>query len=188
EGELIYSTNVGGYRMVHGVQGAYFWKSFGKHGALHNPHAYGWLEHVPHRRFNGGHVTVGGIVYQSNLLPEQFRGQYISGDLLGHTVQWHTLEPSGSSFISSYGGELLVPNDTWFAPSDLTVGPDGALYVADWHDRRTAHPDPDADWDRSNGRIFRITAKGAPGPRDPGLAGRSTGELLEALFRSSEWR
>ncbi|MEO5803561.1 MAG: hypothetical protein ABIR24_08515, partial [Verrucomicrobiota bacterium] len=44
----------------------------------------------------------------------------------------------------------------WFAPCDLTMGPDGAIYVADWHDKRTAHPDPDADWDRSNGRIYRI--------------------------------
>ena len=55
---------------------------------------------------------------------------------------------------------MLRANDTWFAPSDLTLGPDGALYVADWHDRRTAHPDPDADWDRTNGRIFAITARG----------------------------
>ena len=53
------------------------------------------------------------------------------------------------------------PNDTWFAPSDVTVGPDGAVYVGDWYDRRTAHPDPDADWDRSNGRIYRIKRRRA---------------------------
>ena len=51
------------------------------------------------------------------------------------------------------------------APSDVTVGPDGAIYVADWHDKRTAHPDPDAEWDRSNGRIYRIQAKRASGRR-----------------------
>ena len=42
------------------------------------------------------------------------------------------------------------------------MGPDGAVYVADWHDARTAHPDPDADWDRRNGRIYRIRPADRP--------------------------
>jgi putative heme-binding domain-containing protein len=156
DGELIYSTNLGPYRMLHGVQGGYYWKSFGKHGALHNPYTYGYFEHVPHENFTGGHVTVGGIIYQGDALPEQFRGKYIAGDLLGHSVQWHNLERWGSSFKSSYRGELVVPHDTWFASSDVTMGPNGSVYVADWFDKRTAHPDPDADWDRSNGRVYEV--------------------------------
>ena len=67
----------------------------------------------------------------------------------------------GSTFQARQVGDLVRANDTWFAPSDQALGPDGALYVADWHDRRTAHPDPDADWDRTNGRIFAVTARGA---------------------------
>src|SRR5262245_18184196 len=63
-GNLLYSTNLGGFTMLHGVQGGYYWKSFGKHGALHNPHAYGYFVHVPHLDFRGGHVTVGGVVYR----------------------------------------------------------------------------------------------------------------------------
>src|SRR5262245_44025985 len=174
-GNLLYSTNFGGFTMLHGVQGGYYWKSFGKHGALHNPHAYGYFDHVPHRDFRGGHVTVGGIVYQGDSFPERFRGKYIAADLLGHAVYWHDLRQAGSSFRSNHGGELLLANDTWFAPSDVTMGPEGAVYVADWHDRRTAHPDPDADWDRSNGRIYKIEARGTrlkppPGSEAPGFA------------------
>jgi putative membrane-bound dehydrogenase-like protein len=156
EGELLYATNFGEYRMLHGVQGGYYWKSFGKHGALHNPYTYGFFEHVPYKNFTGGHVTVGGIIYQGDALPREFRGKYIAGDLLGHSVQWHSLERWGSTFRSGYGGELLVPHDTWFASSDVTMGPGGTIFVADWFDKRTAHPDPDADWDRSNGRIYEI--------------------------------
>ena len=37
-GELYYSTNGGPF--VHAVQGGYYFKSFGKHGPLHNLHAY----------------------------------------------------------------------------------------------------------------------------------------------------
>ncbi len=158
DGNLIYSTNLGPNRNLHGVQGGYYWKSFGKHGELHNPYAYGYFDHIPYKNFTGGHVTDGGIIYQGDSFPEKFRGKYIANDLLGHTVQVHNMEKFGSTFTASYGGELLNPNDTWFAPTDLTMGPDGALYVADWFDKRTAHPDPDAEWDRSNGRIYRVAA------------------------------
>src|SRR3954449_5276593 len=47
-GNLFYSTNMSPNRMLHGVQGAYYWKLFGKHGALHNPYAYGYFDHVPY--------------------------------------------------------------------------------------------------------------------------------------------
>lgn len=162
-GNLLYSTNFGNYVMLHGVPGGYFVKAFAKHGALHNPHAYGYFDHVPHQNFRGGHVTVGGVVYQADSFPESFRGKYIAGDLLGHGVYWHDIQPRGSTFRTAHGGELLISSDTWFAPTDVTVGPDGAIYVTDWHDARTAHPDPDATWDRSNGRIYRIGVAGRVG-------------------------
>src|SRR6266540_3321700 len=136
EGELIYSTNLGPYRHLHGVQGGYYWKSFGKHGALHNPYAFGYFDHIPHTNFTGGHVTDGGIVYQGTNLPPRFQGRYVCGDLLGHGVQWHEMYRWGSTFTSSHGGYLLEANDKWFAATDVTMSPDGAVYVADWCDQR----------------------------------------------------
>lgn len=192
-GRLFYSTNYGGFTLVHGVQGASYVKSFGKHGALQNPFAYGYFEHAPHTDFHGGHVTVGGIVYQANALPERYRGRYVAGDLLGHSVQWHQVQPMGSTVRTEHGGTLLQANDTWFATSDVTTGPDGALYVADWHDARMAHPDPDADWDRRNGRIYRI------GPRESDSSAEANGaaftaypdatvpQLVAALRHPNQW-
>ena len=186
-GNLLYSTNHGGFVMLHGVQGAYLWKQFGKHGELHNPHAYGFFDHVPHKNFRGGHVTVGGIVYRGETFPSEFRGKYIGADLLGHGVYWHHIEARGTTFRTRHGGELLLANDTWFAPSDVCMGPDGCVYVADWHDARTAHPDPDATWDRSNGRIFRI-AYGDAKPQQPlGLSQLSTHELIKLLSHRNGW-
>ena len=186
-GNLFYSTNWGGNVLLHGVQGGYFVKAFAKHGALHNAHAYGFFDHAPHKNFRGGHVTVGGIVYQGDSFPESFRGKYIAGDLLGHGVYWHDIEPRGSTFQTAHGGELLVANDTWFAPTDVTMGPDGAIYVSDWHDSRTAHPDPDADWDRSNGRIYRIAAKGTKPTAAIDFAKLSNDELLKLHEHRSQW-
>ncbi|MBC8356211.1 MAG: c-type cytochrome [Planctomycetes bacterium] len=186
-GNLLYSTNYGGFVLVHGVQGGYYVKSFAKHGALHNSHTYGYFNHAPHQGFHGGHVTVGGIVYQGDSFPDSFRGKYIAGDLLGHGVYWHNVEQDGSTFRTSHGGELLVANDSWFAPTDVTMGPDGAIYVSDWHDARTAHPDPDADWDRSNGRIYRIAAKGTKSAKPIDFAKLSINDLLNLHSHRSQW-
>ncbi len=186
-GELLYSTNFGGFLMLHAVQGGYYWKNFGKHGALHNPYTFGYFDHVPHENFVGGHVTVGGVVYQGDLFPPQFRGRYIAADLLGHAVYWNEITPRGSTFRTAHGGTLLTANDTWFAPSDVTVGPDGAVYVADWHDARTAHPDPDAQWDRRNGRIYRIQPRGAVRKPARDLRDASDDELLAALASPNHW-
>ena len=187
DGHLLFATNYGGYLFHHGWQGAYYAKSFQKHGELHNPFAFGWFDHVPHENFTGGHVTVGGLVYQEDAFGDAYRGKYIGGDLLGHALYWHDIHRNGSTFKTSHGGTLFAANDTWFAPDDVTVGPDGSVYVADWHDKRTAHPDPDADWDRSNGRVVRVQAEGAaPQPHvDPNSL--TSEELVGWLTRSSEW-
>jgi putative membrane-bound dehydrogenase-like protein len=186
-GNLFYSTNFGGYTLLHGVQGAYYTKSFAKHGALHNPFAYGYFEHAPHQNFQGGHVTVGGIVYQADLFPGSYREKYIAGDLLGHGVQWHSIDARGSTVATRHGGELLKSADTWFAPTDLALGPEGAIYVTDWHDERTAHPDPDAQWDRSNGRIYRITLRDAERISALDFTKLEIDRLLELHRHPNQW-
>jgi putative membrane-bound dehydrogenase-like protein len=188
-GNVIAGTNWGGKAMLHQVQGGYYIKGFAKHGPLSNPHAYGYFDHVPYTGFRGGHVTCGGIVYEGGAFPEQFRHRYIAGNLLSNAVYWHTLESSRSSFTSRFGGELLVANDTWFRPVDLETGPDGSVYVADWYDKRATHLDPRDNWDRSNGRIYKIEAKGAKAfttlPRP--LSKYSSDELVDLLGHPNNW-
>lgn len=186
-GNLLAGTNYGGYLMFHAVQGAYYQKSFAKHGELHNPFAFGYLKHVPHTNFQGGHVTVGGFLYQADAFPARFRDKYIAVDTLGHAVRWHHVTPDSSTFRSENGGVLLQANDTWFAPSDSTVGPDGAVYIADWYDQRTAHPDPDATWDRSNGRIYRLRWNNAKPAKHVDPQSLSSEQLVDWLGSSNEW-
>lgn len=157
QGNAIASTNWGGYAMLHQVQGAYYIKSFAKHGELKNPHAYGYFHHVPYTGFKGGHVTCGGIVYHGGAFPKEFEGKFIAGNLLSNDIYWHPLDKDGSTYKSRHGGELLISNDPWFRPVDCLLGPDGAVYIADFYDRRAAHLDPRDTWDRTNGRIYRIS-------------------------------
>lgn len=186
-GNLFTSTNYGGFITLHGVQGGYYWKLFGKHGPLHNPYTYGYFDHVPHQGIQGGHVSNGGLFYEADTFPAEWRGRYISNDLLDHSIHWSEIKPQGSTFRGRQGGDVLRANDTWFAPSDLTLGPDGALYVADWHDKRTAHPDPDADWDRSNGRIYRIAPPEAKPAKVPDLAARANADLIALRSDPNIW-
>ena len=187
-GHLYAGTNYGGFLMFHCMQGAYYQKSFAKHGELSNPFTFGYFRHVPHDDFKGGHVTVGGVFYQADAYPKSFRDKYIAVDTLGHAVRWHNVTNHESQVRSSNGGVLLQANDSWFAPSDCVVGPDGAVYVADWHDKRTAHPDPDADWDRSNGRVFRVrwTETTPSAHIDP--TSLSSSQLIDWLNSRNDWR
>jgi putative membrane-bound dehydrogenase-like protein len=188
-GRLFASTNVGGFVMLHGVQGGYYWKSFGKHGPLHNPYTFGYFDHVHHAGVSGGHVAVGGVFYEADAFPEAWRGRYIAADLLDHSVHAHEIRQAGSTVEARQVGDVVRSNDTWFAPSDLALGPDGALYVADWHDQRTAHPDPDATWDRTNGRIFAIRARGAKARANNrlDLGSESSERLVDLLGNANAW-
>jgi putative membrane-bound dehydrogenase-like protein len=186
-GQVIAGTNWGGFAMLHQMQGAYHVKGFSKHGPLHNPHSYGYFEHVPYKDFKGGHVTCGGIVYQGDTFPTEMRDQYIAGNLLSSAIYWHKMSPNGSTFTAKHGGDLLVANDTWHRPVDLQLGPDGSVYVADWYDKRAAHLDPIDNWDKTNGRVYKIEYQGTPKFPTFDLRTYKTKDLVELLKHPSAW-
>src|SRR6185369_5118955 len=135
----------------------------------------------------GGPPT-GGTVYLADTLPREFRGTFIAGNFLGHTVSWWTIQPTDSTVRAKYGGVVADAHDTWFGPTDVCLGPDGALYISDFYDKRTAHPDPDANWDRSNGRIYKITVADAKPPTTQiDIAGLSSNELVDLLSNANHW-
>jgi hypothetical protein len=185
-GNLFYSSN-GSRLFWHAVQGAYYEKSFGKHGPLANPYTYGYFPSVKHSDFTGGHVVTGGTIYLGDSFPALFRGTFIAANFLSHYAAWWTIQPRGSTFEARQSGILLDSHDTWFSPTDMAPGPDGAMYVTDFYDARTAHPDPDAEWDRSNGRVYRIQARGAKPLAGVDLERRSSRELVKLLEHPNGW-
>src|SRR5262249_56111013 len=75
----------------------------------------------------------------------------------------------------------------WFRPIDLQVGPDGSVYLVDWYDKRASHLDPRDNWDRSNGRIYRIvyTERQKLAPFD--LSKKSSLELVSLRTSANDW-
>ncbi len=152
-----FGSSNGSYITLHMVQGGYYVKGFAKHGPLHNPNTFGYFLPIEYRgKKEGGHVTPGGIIYKGDAYPDDFRDAFIGGNLLSNTVYWHKLEGLGSSYAGRHGGTLIDARDTWFRPIDLLLGPDASVYVVDWYDRRASHLDPRDNWDKSNGRIYRV--------------------------------
>jgi putative heme-binding domain-containing protein len=71
---------------------------------------------------------------------------------------------------------------------DLKAGPDGALYVADFYERRISHVDPRDTWDRTTGRIFRVRpAEWKPGLKPFDLGSSSGAELVQKLESRNRW-
>jgi putative membrane-bound dehydrogenase-like protein len=183
-GRLLYSANAG--LVWHGIQGAYYEKNFGKHGPLHNLYTYGHFKNVEHQG-QTGRPNTGATIYLGDSFPSHFRDAFLCGDFLSHTCSWWTMEPRGSTVTAKLGGLLLDSHDTWFGATDLCLGPQGEIYVTDFCDQRTAHPDPDAKWDTSNGRIYRLQATAAKWSPSTNLAAKSTAELIELLSQSNGW-
>jgi len=116
--------------------------------------------------------------------PEEWQGSFVLNDFRGNRVNRFKLTPSGSSYIAKQMPDVLASTHRAFRPIDVKVGPDGALYIADWYNPIIQHGEVDfrdPRRDHQHGRIWRVTAKGRPLSAKPKIAGASTGELLEML-------
>jgi putative membrane-bound dehydrogenase-like protein len=187
EGNAFGSSN-GSYILFHMVQGANYVKGFAKHGPLHNPRAFGYFNALAYDGPKvGGHVTPGGILYKGGQFPPEYENQFLGGNLLSNAVYRHDLKPDGATFRARHALTFLDARDPWFRPIDLLTGPDGSLFVVDWYDRRASHLDPRDDWDKTNGRVYKISYR-EPKPLKPfDLSTESTERLLELRDDPNDW-
>ncbi|WP_105357949.1 MULTISPECIES: PVC-type heme-binding CxxCH protein [Pirellulaceae] len=179
QGRLYSGHNGGNTRGFHYVQGGYYQKSWGKHGALTNPHAYGFfpaMKHAAAERFS--HTLV---KYESDTLPERYHDHLVALVPLHNYVAVSKMLPDGSTWQTEDQFHVIETDDIWFRPVDIKVGPDGCIYVVDWCDTRLTHVDPRDTWDRARGRIWRIQPN-QYAPQPPvNLRDLSTPQLVERL-------
>jgi len=154
-GEIFSGTNWGDTRGMHYVQGAYGVKNWGKHGPLTNPYAFGFFEHMPFAG-DGRRFTEEMVVYDDVVLPQRYRGELIAVNPLQRLVIAADKIPQGSTYRTEDFENPIETADRWFRPVDITTGPDGCLYLADWYDTRLTHVDPRDNWHKTSGRIYRL--------------------------------
>jgi putative membrane-bound dehydrogenase-like protein len=141
-----------------------------------------WRQEDPHTipagDVYGGGSPTGIVSYEGDTFGEKWRGLLLSAEPSRNVVFGYFPKTEGAGydlerfdFITSNkekkfagvdfkGGADSVSSDlkTYFRPADVAVGPDGAIYVADWFDPRVgSHRDLD---ERTVGAIYRIAPKG----------------------------
>jgi hypothetical protein len=91
---------------------------------------------------------------------------------------------------SVFGGDVARTSDATFRPIALAMGPDGALYVADWTNPIINHGEVDfrdPRRDKEHGRIWRIAPKGSKPLAWQPVAGQPVNALLEKLLSPNRW-
>jgi len=80
-----------------------------------------------------GEAPSGMLSYDSDLLPEEFRGTLLSTSWGDHRIERFRLEPRGASFRSV--AVAVISGGENFRPVGLALAPDGSLFASDWVDK-----------------------------------------------------
>ncbi len=111
-----------------------------------------------------GPTAIGGIVYYAaEQFPAEYHDALFIGNPVSHRVCWDKLESRGSFFWAVEQPDFIKCDDPWFRPVDLKLGPDGAIYMADFYNRIIGHyevPLTHPGRDHDHGRIWRIVYVG----------------------------
>jgi putative heme-binding domain-containing protein len=186
QGRVFSGHNGGNTRGFHYVQGGYLQKGFEKHGPLSNPYAFGYFLPMPHNQAE--RFTHTFVLYDGGSFPATYDGKLFGVEPLQGRVVLSDIQPDHSSFRTHDLGYPVVTTDQWFRPVDIKLGPDGALYIADWYDRQVNHyRNHEGQIDKSNGRVYRLKAKGAKPVQAFDLAKASDTELLNLLHHRNKW-
>lgn len=110
---------------------------------------------VPNLLQTGAGSPAGLCFYEGDLLPEVFRNQMIHCEALHNVVRAYTTQQDGAGYSAKIVN-LLKSEDQWFRPSDVSVGPDGSVFVSDWYDAGVGGNKMD---DIQRGRIYRLAPK-----------------------------
>ena len=123
-------------------------------------------------------------IVSSRNFPPEAQGNFLVNNVIGDlAVLQHAVREEGSGFVGEEVTPLVKCFDGNFRPVDLQFGPDGALYIVDWHNALIGHLQHnlrDPSRDHSHGRIWRVFFSGRPLVEPPTIAGAPVEALLDS--------
>ena len=136
----------------------------------------------------GGHSHVGTMIYLGDNWPEIYRDHLFTHNLFGHQMNQQENVRQGSAYETVHAGyDLLCAPDPRYIAVDLQTGPDGAVYIIDWCDTQHCHSPVDEKWDRTNGRIYRVSWAKTYQPVKVNLSAKSDLELAQLQTHHNDW-
>ena len=133
----------------HIVQGGLYHRQAGSH---FNPYAYTDIRTIGDHRHRSAHG--GARIYLSDAFPEEYHGRLFMGNIHEHAVLTDILERSGSGFVGHHGDDFMMANNAQFVGFSTEIGPDGAVYMLDWHDADICGGKVRT---KDTGRVFRLS-------------------------------
>ncbi len=148
------------------------------------------------------------LIYSPHF-PADWQGTAVTNDFRAHKVVQFRISDLGLGNASAPGANpqsavrnpqsgyaaeqistLVQTSDATFRPIDVKLGPDGALYIADWSNPIINHGEVDfrdPRRDHEHGRIWRLSVKGGKPVKWEGLVGKRNVELSAKLLSQNLW-
>ncbi len=130
-------------------------------------------------------------ILSSSHFPDEYQGNLLVANVINFRgILRYQLADEGGSLAAKEVEPILYSSDPNFRPSDLRIGPDGAIYFLDWQNPIIGHMQHnlrDPSRDRIHGRIYRVIYESRPLLKSPKIVGEPIEKLLQ-LLRSPEDR
>lgn len=185
--------------LFHMVQGGSYIRQSGRH---FSPYVYREIDTIAdHRHYlganphggnnrssaaGGGHAHCGAMIYLGDSFPARFRNQLFVNNLHGNRVNIDSMKRRGSGYIGSHEEDFLLANDQWFRGINLKYDASGSVYLIDWYDKQACHRVEPQIWDRTNGRLYRVSF-GEHKPVKIDLRKASDEELVKLQLHANDW-
>ncbi len=137
--------------------------------------------------------------YGGGVFPAEFNGNIFVADCVLNLIHRDVLiedDPAGTAQRGRESIEFIASTDRAFRPVNMTVGPDGALYVLDMHRDVIEHPEwipdemevnMDLDAGRDKGRIFRVVPKVGKLHKVAAYSQDDKDAVIAALSHPNQW-
>jgi putative heme-binding domain-containing protein len=145
----------------------------------------------------GGYPKFSGLeLLQSPLFSADWQGNAITCDFRAHRIVRFSFSDftadalPKSGYVTKEMPDVVRTSDVSFRPITPKMGPDGALYVADWSNPIINHGEVDfrdPRRDKLHGRIWRIAPEGSKPLAWEPLTAKPVGDLLAKLLSANRW-
>ena len=185
--------------LYHVIQGGRYQRQAGRH---FNPYVFDDIKTIAdHLHFaghwagsrngvanslGGGHAHCGAMIYLGDRFPQEYRNKIFFSNIHGNRINVDVPVRRGSGFVGKHGRDFLLANDLWFRGINLRYGHDGNVFLIDWYDRQACHHSNPGIWDRTNGRLYKVSYGNEKAP-PVDLSKKTDAELVALHLNDNDW-